>query len=382
MQCHPMPTETIQIDAEVPEISILDAQGRFDEEMMPQLDESEIVELFRHMISARRFDERRLRLQQQGSIGTFAPVRGQEAANLGPVSAIKASDWYLPSFREPAAAVYRGIKMSQILLYDAGFNEGAWIGKDHHDFPNCVPVASQLPHAVGLAYASKYRELGEVAMVSFGDGATSEGDFHEAMNFAATWRLPVVFVCQNNQWAISVPLERQTASKTIAQKAIAYGMPGVRVDGNDLFATRYAASTAVERARKGEGPTLIECVTYRLSKHTTADDPSKYRDREDVEDWERLDPLRRMEKFVLDRELLTKSQIEEVHDRAEKAIDSAWHEARKTMEDLSGRPEVMFENLRDQRSEHLERQKLAFLRTWRAERESGSSNRSSAEKDS
>jgi len=199
--------------------------------------------------------------------------------------------------------VWRGWPIEKILLYFAGYVEGGQPAPDQHDLPITVPVATQLPHAVGLAYAAQYRGDDVVVMAFFGDGATSEGDFHEALNFAGVWHVPVVFVCQNNQWAISVPLKKQTHSRTIAQKALAYGLPGIQVDGNDVLAVYAASREAVGRARAGEGPTLIECVTYRLGMHTTADDPSKYRSEEEVREWERKDPLTRFAEYLKKRNL-------------------------------------------------------------------------------
>jgi pyruvate dehydrogenase E1 component alpha subunit len=181
-----------------------------------------------------------------------------------------------------------------------------------NDLPVCIPVATQLPHAVGLAYAAQYRGDDVVVMVYFGDGATSEGDFHEACNFAGVWHVPVVFVCQNNQWAISVPLKKQTHARTIAQKALAYGFPGIQVDGNDVLAVYAAAKEAVDRARAGDGPTLIECVTYRLGMHTTADDPTKYRQPEEVAEWERKDPLTRFTAYLRKKRLLDETMEAEV----------------------------------------------------------------------
>ncbi len=356
-----MPETTIDLDCNVPHLSVLNEQGEFDEALAPDLSHDELRKLLEQMVLARRFDERRLTLQRQGSIGTFAPVKGQEAANLGPISAIEERDWFVPSFRETAAATYRGASLETILLFDAGYNEGGAIAEGVHDLPNCVPVATQLPHAVGIAYAAKMRNKDEVVMVYFGDGATSEGDFHEAMNFAATWSCPVVFICQNNQWAISVPREKQTASKTLAQKAFAYGMPGVQVDGNDVFACHLAAKRAVERARNGEGPTLVECVTYRLSMHTTADDPTRYRDDEEVEAWEARDPLPRFQQHLLRTEVVSEEDVEEIEKRATEAVASAWESAKKTMKDYASHPERMFDHHYAEMPGYLERQRVAFL---------------------
>jgi pyruvate dehydrogenase E1 component alpha subunit len=210
----------------------------------------------------------------------------------------------VPSFRETAAMLHRGWPIEKVLAFFAGYLEGGQPGPEQHDLPIAIPVATQLPHAVGLAYAAQYRGDDAVVMVYFGDGATSEGDFHEAANFAGVWHVPVVFVCQNNQWAISVPLKKQTHSRTLAQKALAYGFPGLQVDGNDILAVHAACREAVDRARAGDGPTLIECVTYRLAMHTTADDPNRYRSEAEVKEWERKDPLARFAAYLQKRDLL------------------------------------------------------------------------------
>jgi len=357
-----MPRDTIDLRYEVPRLGILSADGSVDEELDPGLDDDLLLRFHEEMVCARRFDQRRLKLQRAGSIGTFAPVEGQEAANLGPISVLHDDDWFVPSFREPAAMVWRGAEMAQILLYDGGYNEGAAIPDDAHDLPPCVPVASQLPHAVGIAYAAQVQQRDEVVMTFFGDGATSEGDFHEALNSAAVWKSPVVFVCQNNQWAISVPIEQQTASKTIAQKALAYGMPGIQVDGNDVLACRVAAQEAVERARAGDGPTLIECVTYRLSLHTTADDPSQYRDEEEVETWREKDPITRLQAMLRNRELLDDDAIAEVEERCDERIESAWKDAKQRMAELDAEPAAMFEHQYSEIPDYLARQRAAYLK--------------------
>src|SRR2546425_691421 len=267
-----MPRPILEPRSHVEYLSILDSDGNLDAALEPKLSPGELRSLHRAMVLARRFDERMVRLQRQGRIGTFAPIKGQEASQLGSVITLRATDWMVPSFRETAAMIWRGWPIEKILLFFAGYVEGGRPAPDQRDLPITIPVGTQLPHAVGLAYAAQYRGDDAVVMAYFGDGATSEGDFHEALNFAGVWHVPVVFVCQNNQWAISVPLKKQTHSKTIAQKALAYGLPGIQVDGNDVLAVYTAAREAVERARAGEGPTLIECVTYRLGVHTTAPD--------------------------------------------------------------------------------------------------------------
>ena len=253
------------------------------------------------MLLARRFDERLLSLQRQGRIGTFPPISGQEAAHLGAAAVLKPDDWMVPAFREMAADIWRGRPLDSIIVYNNGFSEGGRVPADRNDMPIAIPVGSQILHAVGIAWGMKYRNTGQVAMTFFGDGATSQGDFHEGLNFAGVFELPVVFVCQNNQWAISIPRTRQTRSATLAQKALAYGIAGVQVDGNDILAVYAAADEAVARARAGGGPTLIECVTYRMAVHTTADDPKRYRSEEEVESWRRRDPLARFQGYLAAR---------------------------------------------------------------------------------
>jgi pyruvate dehydrogenase E1 component alpha subunit len=309
-----MPRIALEPRFQVEYLSILDSDGNLDTALEPKLADTDLRSLYRAMLLARRLDERMVRLQRQGRIGTFAPTKGQEASQLGSVFTLRPTDWMVPSFRETAAMIWRGWPIEKLLLFFAGYLEGGQPAPDQRDLPITIPVATQLPHAVGLAYAAQYRGDDVVAMAYFGDGATSEGDFHEAMNFAGVWHVPVVFVCQNNQWAISVPLKKQTHSRTIAQKALAYGLPGIQVDGNDVLAVYVAAREAVDRARAGDGPTLIECVTYRLGVHTTADDPTKYRSNEEVAMWEKKDPLTRFRAYLEKRNLLEEGLEQRVDD--------------------------------------------------------------------
>jgi pyruvate dehydrogenase E1 component alpha subunit len=242
-----MPRKEITIPDRVEHLSILNAQGELDEELEPDIPDDFLLKLHRTMLLARKFDERLLSLQRQGRIGTFAPVSGQEAAHLGAAAALRATDWFVPAFRETAAEIWRGRPLESVIVYNNGYYEGIAIPQDSHDFPISVPVGSQVLHAVGLGWAAKFRRKADVAMAFFGDGATSEGDFHEGLNFAAVFQAPVIFICQNNHWAISVPVSRQTRSKTLAQKAVAYGMPGIQVDGNDILAVFEAAGSHVYR---------------------------------------------------------------------------------------------------------------------------------------
>ncbi len=298
-----MPRTRLEVPT-VEHVSILDEHGRLDGALEPDIPPDDLLRLYRTFLLARRFDERMLRLQRQGRIGTFGPIRGHEGAVLGSVYCLRPTDWLVPYYREWPAYMWRGWPLDNLILYYAGFSEGMRVPEGLRDLPLCIPIASQLPHAVGLAYAARYKGEDSVALVYLGDGASSHGDCQEAMNFAGVFQAPVVFLCLNNQWAISLPRTKQTHARTIAQKAVAYGFPGVQVDGNDLLACYVATREAVERARSGGGPTLVEALTYRLSLHTTADDPTKYRDPGEVEAWEAREPLPRFRRYLEAKGLL------------------------------------------------------------------------------
>ncbi len=324
-----MPTKEIDLPYRVKHLSILDENGQVDKNLEPDMPDDLLKKLYRAMVLGRRFDERMLTMQRQGRIGTFAPLKGQEASQIGTVAALTKEDWLVPSFRETAAEIMRGKTMENVLLMYGGYNEGGYIPEDIRNLPVAVPVGTQMLHAAGIAYGIKYRQEKQVVMTFFGDGATSEGDFHEAMNFSSVFQLPVIFVCQNNHWAISVPRSKQTRSKTLAQKALAYDMPGVQVDGNDILACYAAAKEAVERARSGGGPTMIENVTYRLSVHTTADDPKKYRKEEEVEEWAKKDPIVRFQKYLKDRGALSEDDVAAIEEETKaeiKAAEDGWAE--------------------------------------------------------
>jgi pyruvate dehydrogenase E1 component alpha subunit len=345
-----MPRTALEPRFQVEHLSILDSDGRLDAALEPGLSPDQLARLYRAMQLGRRLDERMVRLQRQGRIGTFAPIKGQEAAQVGSVACLRPQDWMVPSFRETAAMLWRGWPIETLLRLFAGHIEGSQPPARMNDLPICIPVATQLPHAVGLAYAAQYRGDDAVVMAYFGDGATSEGDFHEACNFAGVWHVPVVFVCQNNQWAISVPLKKQTHSRTIAQKALAYGFPGIQVDGNDVLAVYAATKEAVERARDGDGPTLIECVTYRLAMHTTADDPTKYRQPEEVAEWERKDPLTRFTAYLRKKGIAI--------DGIEADVDAEIAEAIKRFEALPAPdPLTMFDHVYGEMPPHLRAQR-------------------------
>jgi pyruvate dehydrogenase E1 component alpha subunit len=307
-------------------LQILDEDGNCDEELLPPLSYEQVKKLFEWMVLARTFDDKAFKLQREGRLGTYASILGQEAAQIGSAFALRPTDWMFPAFREAGASFVRGLPMHMILQYWAGDERGSQIPEGLNDFPISIPVATQIPIAVGVALAGKSNGDPIAVMAFMGDGATSKGDFHEGLNFAGVFSAPVVFVCQNNQWAISVPLRRQTAAKTLAQKAFAYGLPGIQVDGNDVFAVYRAATEALTRAREGKGPSLIECVTYRVGDHTTADDASRYRDREEVERWKQKDPIERLRKYMEKGGLWSKSYDQAVRLESKQKVEQAVHE--------------------------------------------------------
>ncbi|MDX1611625.1 MAG: thiamine pyrophosphate-dependent enzyme, partial [Candidatus Thermoplasmatota archaeon] len=272
------------------------------------------------------------KLQRQGRIGFYGACRGEEAAAVGSAAALREDDWVFPALRQGAVMLYRGWPVEKWFHHLFGTRQAVEKGRSmpcHYSdrsvntvsWSSCM--ATQLPHAVGMAYAAKLKGEDTVAAGYLGDGATSEGDFHMAMNFAGVWKTPTVFICNNNQWAISVPFAKQTAAETIAQKAQAYGIPGVRVDGNDILAVYEATQEAVERARAGEGPTLIEAVTYRITGHSTSDDPTKYRNEAEVDQWRNRDPLARFSKYLVTRGAATPSDLETLHGEIEQEIEQA-----------------------------------------------------------
>ena len=357
-----MPRDRIDLPYFVDYLSILDENGTLDKDLEPKLPDELLLKLHRAMLLGRRFDERMLRMQRQGRIGTFAPIRGQEASQIGPVAAMRESDWLVPAFRESAAEIYRGRSMENYLLYYGGYNQGGRVAEGLNNLPVTIPVGTQTLHAVGLGYAIRYRRKDDVALVFLGDGATSEGDFHEALNFAGVFQTPTIFVCQNNQWAISLPRSKQSRSKTLAQKALAYGVPGIQVDGNDVLATYVAAKEAIDRGRSGGGPTMIENVTYRLEVHSTSDDPKRYRTDEEVQEWQKRDPIPRFQKYLIDKGLLTDEKVQALEEEIQNEIKAAVERAEEQMKELSGQPEIMFEHMYAELPPHLEEQKEELAR--------------------
>jgi pyruvate dehydrogenase E1 component alpha subunit len=291
---------------------VLDEEGRV-KGPVPDLPPDELLRMYRGMLTIRVLDERLLGMQRQGRIGFYGEARGQEAAVIGAAAALGPKDWLVPALREAGGGLYRGLSLRHYLAQIFGNANDDSKGRQLPCHPGTRTaryvtmsscIASQLPHAVGIAMAAKMSHDDAVALACMGDGATSEADFHVAANFAGVFRAPVVFLCSNNQWAISTPSAAQTASPTFAIKALAYGFPGLRVDGNDILAVYSAVKEAVELARRGGGPSLIEALTYRVSAHSSSDDPSRYRDERITEDWKKRDPIERMRRFLFDRQIL------------------------------------------------------------------------------
>ncbi|HZK49079.1 MAG TPA: pyruvate dehydrogenase (acetyl-transferring) E1 component subunit alpha [Thermoleophilia bacterium] len=314
-----MPVTTL-VTYSVDRIEVMDTAGEVDAALMPDLSPEKIRALYDLMVLTRRFDERMLKLQRQGRMGTFARVAGQEGAHVGAAFALRDDDWMVPSFREAGAFLARGMDMMRFLQYWAGDERGNVFPEGVRMLPASIPVGTHMLHAVGLGWAMRHRGEQAAVLTVFGEGATSEGDFSEAMNFAAVFQAPVVFLCQNNQWAISVPYHKQTQACSVAQKAVAYGMPGVQVDGNDVFAVYGTVREALDRARGGGGPSLVEAHTYRVTDHTTADDARRYRDEAEVVTWRERDPIARLTAYMK-----TQGHLDEAAEQA------AWAKADATV---------------------------------------------------
>lgn len=289
---------------------ILREDGSVDKSQDPNLPDVDLVRMYESMRLIRLLDERCMNLQRQGRIGFYGTTTGEEAAVIGSAAALDPKDWIFPALRQGGALLHRGFPLRRYFGHLFGNAESVELGRSMpchysdrtYNFVSwSSSMATQLVHGVGMAYAAKVKRTGEIAIGYMGDGATSEGDFHHALNFAGVWKAPIVFFCNNNQWAISVPFSKQTASHGIAVKARAYGFPGVRLDGNDVLGVHVATREAVERARRGEGPTLIEAVTYRMQGHSSSDDPTRYRSDAEVAAWARRDPIARFATYLRHR---------------------------------------------------------------------------------
>ncbi len=296
------------------------------------LDEQALLDLYRSLVLLRTYDERSLVYHRQGRIGTYAMFWNHEAMQVGAVHALEDEDWIFPSYRESAIGLLRGMAPATVLSWWRGHPAGWWNPADYNVASICVPIGTHVPHAAGLAWGKKLDGEAAVAIAFFGDGATSEGSFHEGANFAGVMRAPLILLCNNNQWAISTPLSAQTAAETLADKAVGYGMPGVRVDGADVLAVYVAVRYAAERARAGDGPTFVVAVTYRAAPHATADDPRAYIDLERVEEERRRECVGRYDAYLRRLGVLTDEFSEEVRAEAADAMRRAIAEAERLPE--------------------------------------------------
>ncbi len=311
-------------------LTLIDGSGKVSPARDPGLSKAELLRLFETMVRTRVMEERALVLQRQGRIGFYVPCTGQEASHIGTAAALRDSDWIFPAYRQAGIPLLRDVDMQQIVDEWYGNEGDICHGRQmpvHYSFRSIhfvsisSPIGTQMTQAAGAAMAARYRHEDTVMMTYCGDGGTSENDFHSALNFAAVYKAPVVFICENNGWAISTPLEYQTASETIAIKAEAYGMPGVRVDGNDILAVYQVTKDAVERARKGKGPTLIESLTYRVGPHSSSDDPTRYRDAHEVDAWQAKDPIIRFRKYLKSKRMLTQGVEDKIYEDAKSTVN-------------------------------------------------------------
>lgn len=283
----------------------------------------ELLKLYQQMLLTRLFDYKAVALQRTGRLNTYASILGQEAISVGIGASMHKEDVLCPFYRDYGTQLMRGVKMSEILSFWKGNEWGNHFSECFFDFPICIPIATQLLHAAGVATAFKLRKQKRVTVTTCGDGATSEGDFYEALNIAGVWKLPLVFVINNNQWAISVPRKKQSYAKTLAQKAIAAGIQGEQVDGNDLIAMKFVMDKALTKAREGKGPSLIEALSYRLSDHTTADDASRYRREEELQQAWQEEPLRRLKNYLMNQKIWSDDAEENFKKECEEHIEKA-----------------------------------------------------------
>ncbi|MBI5225953.1 pyruvate dehydrogenase (acetyl-transferring) E1 component subunit alpha [Candidatus Micrarchaeota archaeon] len=337
---------------------VLDESGKADKKLETKLDDAELKRMYGHMVLCRLFDRKAVSLQRQGRMYTYAPLEGQEASQVGAMHALAQEDVVFPTYRDHGSYLVRGAPLENLFEYWMGYEEGLKMPAGVNVFPLSITVGNHLPMAAGMAWSMKLRKRPLMSMVCFGDGATSEGDFHEAFNFSSVHKTPLVLLCQNNHWAISVPLKKQMASETVAQKALSYGAWGVQVDGNDVLAVYSAVKEARRRALAGDGPSLVECLTYRMSMHTTADDPKKYRSDAEVDEWKKRDPLARFEAYLASRKLWTPQYKADVEADATARIEAAV----KTAEAFSAQPEAMFDFVFEKRPPSLQAQRDAFVK--------------------
>ncbi len=342
-----------------PIAAMLDDDGVLtaDAERATSISDETLKDLYRLMVVCRRLDQEGLNLQRQGELGLWGPFAGHEAAQVGAAQAMASTDWIFPYYRDFAMAVCRGIDPGAMMTIFRGQTHGAWNPHEHRFAPFIIPVGTQVPHAVGFALGCKLDHENIAVLTGFGEGATSTGDWHEAMNFAAVFKAPVVFLCENNQWAISVPMRQQVAGR-IADRAAGYGFPGVRIDGTDVLTVYAVVQAAAERARHGEGPYLVEALTYRMQAHTTSDDPTRYRSDADVDPWRIKDPIARCAERLRQRNAFDEAFEQRVRDESEQRAAAM----RQTLLNAApSHPGKVFDLVYANPPESLLREKAAFL---------------------
>ena len=346
---------------------VMNEDGTVDSKVDPKLDKELLLKMYRNMVLTRAFDERGMMLQRQGRIGFYVPSFGQEAIQTGTAAALLDKDWVFPSYREPGIFLYRGAGLYEMLCNLWGNRGDLSKGRQmpvHYSFPAIKmfsvssPIATQLIQAVGAGMASKISKTKEVAISYCGDGGTSENDFHTALTFAGAYKAPAVFVVTNNQYAISVPFSKQTGAKRIVDKAIGYGMPGIAVDGNDALAVFLATKEAVDRARRGEGPTLIECVTFRMGPHSSSDDPTRYRDEKLYQAWTKRDPIKRLRAYLESKNIWDEKKEKNLQEDLKAKLAEAVERAEK---EPAPDPMDLFEDVYAELTPQLKKQKAELL---------------------
>lgn len=340
-------------------LTVLDPDGHVTEpSLIPKLNDDQLITIMRRMVFTRTWDQRAVSLARQGRLGLWAPVSGQEASMIGSEAALQKEDFILGSYRDIPQIVWHGLPLHQSVLYSRGHREGFRIPEGVHVLMPQIIIGAQIIQAAGVALGMRKRNKKTISIAYIGDGGTSQGDFYEGLNFAGVFQTPLIVLVQNNRYAISVPIEHQTRADTFAQKAVSAGIPGIQVDGMDVLAVYHAVEQAAERARNGEGPTLIEALTYRYGSHTMAgDDPSRYRAKEEEEEWRRKDPLIRFRKFLERRGLWSKSDEDQTIEEAKQAMADAVRKADET--EKTSVPELI-DSMFECTPAHLEEQKSRF----------------------
>lgn len=354
-------------EGSVSRLDVLDEQGNADEALDPRLDDTMLDNVYRIMTLARTFDRKAIALNRTGRMYTFAPCEGHEVVQVVTGMLLEKEDWIFPTYRDHAAYLARGAPLEMVFEYWMGKEDGLNFPGSEKSAPPSIPIASQIIHAAGSGYAQKLKGTNGVSVAFFGDGASSEGDFHEALNFAAIYKTPTIFICSNNLYAISTSCSIQTASESIAQKALAYGMPGVQVNGMDPLAVYVVLKRAIERARNGEGPTLIEAMVYRYGPHTTADDPTKYRSDAEVQEWRKKDWAVVYAKYLEKKGIWSAEYQKLLEEQCTKLVEAAVVKGESYKQDVA----KMFDFLFDKMPAQLQKQKQEFEQDLQDRRKAG-----------